>query len=65
VLLEGNALPQKVFLPIPQKNNADLVEGKDFFPDLPKTFYTATGFPQCFPVFTPDELNGQNAENAN
>jgi ribose transport system substrate-binding protein len=52
-------------LPIPQKNNADLEEGKDFFPDLPKTFYTATGFPQCFPVFTPDELNGQNAENAN
>ena len=65
VLLEGNALPQKVFLPIPHKSNADLVEGKDFFPDLPKTFYTATGFPQCFPVFTPDELNGQTAENAN
>jgi ribose transport system substrate-binding protein len=65
VLLEGNALPQKVFLPIPQKNNADLAEGKDFFPDLPKTFYTATGFPQCFPVFTPDELKGQTADNAN
>lgn len=65
VLLEGNALPQKVFLPIPHKDNADLVEGKDFFPDLPKTFYTATGFPQCFPVFTPDELNGQTADNAN
>jgi ribose transport system substrate-binding protein len=63
VLLEGNALPQKVFLPIPHKANADLVEGKDFFRNLPKTFYTTTGYPQCFPVFTPEELMGQNAEN--
>lgn len=65
VLLEGSALPQKVFLPIPHKDNADLTEGKDFFPNLPKTFYTATGFPQCFAVFTPDELNGQTADNSN
>ena len=32
VLLQGNALPQKVFLPIPHKNNSDLVEGKDYLP---------------------------------
>jgi ribose transport system substrate-binding protein len=63
VLLEGHALPQKVFLPIPHKNNADLVEGKDYFPNLPPNFYTTTGYPQCFPVFTPQELMGQNASN--
>lgn len=63
VLLEGHALPQKVFLPIPQKNNADLVEGTDYFPALPDTFYTATGFPNCFPVFTPEELLGQSSDN--
>ena len=63
VLLQGNALPQKVFLPIPHKNNADLVEGKDYFPNLPPNFYTTTGYPQCFPVFTPEELMGQNAKN--
>jgi ribose transport system substrate-binding protein len=60
VLLEGHPLPQKVFLPIPQKNNADLVSGKDYFPDLPKNFYTTTGYPQCFPVFTPQELMSQS-----
>jgi ribose transport system substrate-binding protein len=65
VLLKGEPLPQKVFLPIPHKNNADLAEGKDFFRNLPKTFYTTTGYPQCFPVFTPDELLGQSAENKN
>jgi len=62
VLLEGKALPQKVNLPIPSKNNADLVEGTDYFPNLPPNFYTTTGYPQCFPVFTPEELLGQTAE---
>ena len=62
-LLEGNALPQKIFLPIPSKVNADLVEGQDFYPNLPSNFYTTTGYPQCFPVFTPDELQGQSAQN--
>jgi len=62
-LLHGKALPQKVYLPIPHANNADLVEGKDFFPNLPPNFYTATGYPECFPVFTPAELMGQTAKN--
>lgn len=63
VLLEGNALPQTVFFPIPQKANADLVAGEDYYPDLPKSYYTATGFPGCDAPFTPDELLGQTAEN--
>lgn len=62
-LLQGEALPQKVNLPIPHKANSELQEGKDFFRNLPKTFYTTTGYPQCFPVFTPEELLGQSAEN--
>lgn len=62
-LLEGNTLPQMVYLPIPQKANADLVSGTDFFPELPDTFYTTTGYPNCFPVFTPDELLGQSPDN--
>lgn len=61
-LLEGNVLPQKVFLPIPHKPNTELVSGKDFFPDLPKNFYTTTGYPQCFPVFTPQEILGQSKD---
>jgi ribose transport system substrate-binding protein len=61
-LLEGKTLPQKVFLPIPQKKNSELVAGKDFFPDLPKNFYTTTGYPQCFPVFKPEEILSQSKD---
>lgn len=63
VLLKGNALPQKVFLPIPHKDNSELKSGVDYFPDLPPNFYTTTGYPQCFPVFTPQELMGQDSKN--
>lgn len=62
-LLDGKSLPQKIFLPIPSKPNADLKEGTDFFPKLPDTFYTATGYPNCIPVFTPQELLGQTPDN--
>jgi ribose transport system substrate-binding protein len=62
-LLEGNPLPQTVFFKIPQKKNEELVSGTDFYPNLPKSYYTATGFPGCDPAFTPEELLGQSAEN--
>lgn len=63
-LLEGNTLPQTVFLPIPQVKAADLAAGVNYFPDLPKSFNTGTGFPDCFAPFTPEELLGQNADNS-
>ncbi len=62
-LLAGNALPQTVFLPIPQVANADIEEGVHYFPDLPKSFNTGTGFPDCFAPFTPEELLGQSPDN--
>ncbi|WP_439155133.1 sugar ABC transporter substrate-binding protein [Yoonia sp.] len=62
-LLEGNALPQTVYLPIPQVKAEDLEAGVNYFPDLPKSFNTGTGFPDCFAPFTPDELLGQSADN--
>jgi ribose transport system substrate-binding protein len=62
--LQGHNLPQSIFFDIPQKPNDQLVEGKDYFPNLPKSFYTTTGFPQCAPVFTPQELLGQTPDNS-
>ena len=62
-LLEGNTLPQTVFLPIPQVKAEDLAPGVNYFPDLPKSFNTGTGFPDCFAPFTPEELLGQTADN--
>lgn len=62
-LLEGNELPQSVYLPIPRVMSDDLEAGVNYFPDLPKSFNTGTGFPDCFAPFTADELMGQSADN--
>ncbi|CUI85650.1 sugar ABC transporter substrate-binding protein [Cognatishimia activa] len=62
-LLEGNTLPQTVFLPIPQVAAADLEAGVNYFPDLPKSFNTGTGYVDCFAPFTPEELLGQSPDN--
>jgi ribose transport system substrate-binding protein len=62
-LLEGNELPQTVFLPIPQVASGDLEAGVNYFPDLPKSFNTGTGYAECFAPFTPDELLGQSPDN--
>lgn len=62
-LLEGNALPQTVYLPIPQVKAEDLEPGVNYFPELPKSFNTGTGFPDCFAPFTPEELLGQTPDN--
>lgn len=62
-LLEGNELPQTVFLPIPRATSDQLVAGDTYFPDLPKSFNTGTGFPDCFTPFTPQELLGQSPDN--
>jgi ribose transport system substrate-binding protein len=62
-LLEGNALPQTIFLPIPQVKSDDLEPGVNYFPDLPKSFNTGTGFTECFAPFTPEELLGQSPDN--
>ncbi|MEO0389225.1 MAG: sugar ABC transporter substrate-binding protein [Pseudomonadota bacterium] len=63
-LLEGNALPQTIYLPIPQVASADLEAGVNYFPDLPKSFNTGTGFAECFEPFTPEELLGQSPDNS-
>ena len=62
-LLQGNELPQTIFLPIPQVSSDELEAGKNFFPDLPKSFNTGTGYAQCFAPFTPEELLGQTPDN--
>ena len=62
-LLEGNALPQTVYLPIPQVTADNLEAGVNYFPDLPKSFNTGTGYAECFAPFTPEELLGQSPDN--
>ena len=63
-LLQGNKLPQTIFLPIPQVKSEDVEAGVNFFPDLPKSFNTGTGYADCFAPFTPEELLGQSADDS-
>jgi len=63
-LLQGHALPQTIFLPIPQVKSEDLEAGVNFFPELPQSFNTGTGYSECFTPFTPDELLGQSADDS-
>ena len=62
-LLQGKTLPQTIFLPIPQVKSEDLKAGDNFFPDLPKSFNTGTGYAECFSPFTPEELLSQSPDN--
>ncbi|MEM6762462.1 MAG: sugar ABC transporter substrate-binding protein [Pseudomonadota bacterium] len=62
-LLEGHELPQTIFLPIPSVKAEELEAGVNYFPDLPKSFNTGTGFVECFAPFTPEELLGQTPDN--
>jgi len=62
-LLEGHELPQTIFLPIPQVTSDALEAGVNYFPDLPKSFNTGTGYEECFAPFTPEELLGQSPDN--
>lgn len=63
-LLQGNELPQTVFLPIPQVTSANIEAGVNYFPELPKSFNTGTGYSECFEPFTPEELLGQSADDS-
>ena len=63
-LLQGNELPQPIFLPIPQVKSENIEAGVNYFPELPKSFNTGTGYAECFAPFTPDELLGQTADDS-
>ena len=62
-LLEGEELPQSIHLPIPTATTTEFADGESMFSELPKSFNLGTGYPECFPVFTPEELMGQSPDN--
>lgn len=45
--LQGHKLPQYISVPIPYVEYQDLAPGKNFYPDLPDTFFVANDFPPC------------------
>lgn len=64
-LLQGEELPELVNVPIPNTQAKDMKPNVNYFPDLPDTFETVTGYSACGSdmVFTPDQLNAVGAGN--
>ena len=55
-LLQGERLPQNIFLNIPEATTSQLKDGVNYFSTLPKSFNTGTGFKGCAKPFTVKEL---------
>jgi ribose transport system substrate-binding protein len=62
-LLQGYELPVLVALPSTGVLGSDMKAGEHYFPDLPPSFNTGTGYPACFAPLTPDELFKQTSDN--
>ena len=62
-MLKGNEVPALVHVPLVPLKSGDFREGVDYFPDLPPSFNTVTGYDACNVKFTPEELSGQTSEN--
>lgn len=45
--LEGNTLPQYTSIPLPKADYTELVDGVNFWSDLPDNFFTVNEFPPC------------------
>lgn len=62
-LLQGHELPVLVSLPINHVSSENAKEGVHYFADLPASFNTGTGYPDCFEPLSPDELANQSSDN--
>lgn len=61
--LQGHKLPQYISVPIPYVEYQDLAPGKNFYPDLPDTFYVANEFPPCSINLTAPDIMKQSEGN--
>lgn len=62
-LLQGHELPVLVALPSTGVPYTEMKAGVHYFPDLPPSFNTGTGYPACFAPLTPEELFKQDSDN--
>lgn len=62
--LQGHKLPQYISVPIPYVEYQQLAPGKNFYPDLPDTFYVANEFPPCNINITAPDIMKQSEGNS-
>ncbi len=61
--LEGNVMPQKIFIPIPYADFTNLKAGVNYFPELKEQFFAANSFPPCGIDFTAPQIMAQTQAN--
>jgi len=64
-LLKGESLPSLVNLPTPNVRTADMKAGVNYFPNMPDSYETVSGYAVCGKdmVFAPEELTRQTPDN--
>ncbi|MFK8250132.1 type 1 periplasmic-binding domain-containing protein [Ancylobacter terrae] len=64
-LLKGESLPSLVNLPTPNVRTADMTAGVNYFPNMPDSYETVSGYAVCGKdmVFAPEELTRQTPDN--
>jgi ribose transport system substrate-binding protein len=61
-VLQGQAVPQEVRVPIPEANYKTLQPGTNYFPELSDTFFAAHDFAACDIVLSAQDITGQSAK---
>jgi len=61
--LQGNVMPQKIFIPIPYTDFTTMKAGVDYFPDLNAQFFATNSFPPCGINFTAPQIMAQTEAN--
>ncbi len=60
-LLQGEALPKSISIPLPEARTADLVPGVNVFPEAGNDFFTPIQIPACGVNLTFEQIDAQQA----
>lgn len=61
--LEGNKMPQFTSIPLPKADYTQLVDGQNYWSELPDTFFTVNEFPPCGVNITGPAIMAQDESN--
>ncbi len=61
--LDGNPMPKKISVPLPQADYTSLKDGENYWSKLPDNFFTVNQFPPCNVNITATEIMSHNEQN--
>ena len=60
MLKDGAEMPEYIYIPPPTATYPDIVDGRDYFSELPDTFFSAIQIPQCNIKFNAEQILSQD-----